>query len=117
MLAKNFHGPDGLTKDYRKAPKLKKMLEKVLSNFPGLEAEPGKELTKVAELAEYYTRHKVLINELNSVKHKEEIDTIWVSLKSNETESEYQQIIKASSETLVHPRAIKVLIDKRNETA
>ena len=89
MLAKNFHGPDGLTKDYRKAPKLKKMLEKVLSNFPGLEAEPGKELIKIAELAEYFKRHKVLINKLDPVKHKAEIEQIWASLKKNENKSEY----------------------------
>ena len=76
-----------------------------------------KPLIKIAELAKYFMRHKVLINKLDPVKHQAEIETIWASLKQNENESEYQQKMIASADTLVHPRAIDALINKRNNTA
>ena len=66
------------------------MTKKVLVGFPGLEPDPGmKPLIKIAELAKYFMRHKVLINKLDPVKHQAEIETIWASLKQNENKSEY----------------------------
>jgi hypothetical protein len=87
MLKEKLRGKD-LTMNYRKTPKF--LAKKVLVGFPGLEAEPDMEpLIKIAELAEYFMRHKVLINKLDPVKHQAEIETIWASLKQNENESEY----------------------------